>query len=192
MLPSAFYTFNATTQLLWLFQTVSHEILLLLIILGVVCLCSTICIVVFRVVKVSVDIAIAIARVSAKYMLFRYVARRLPQSLDEPNAIDNPIDRNTILDNVVNRALENIDISLQPRGLSLPQVLALHPERWSQIESNHAVNNAVSSTSTAGQVATPAPTAESSCSVVSPETVVLRPTLRRSRRVPRARAMFSD
>ena len=192
MLPSAFYTFNATTQLLWLFQTVSHEILLLLIILGVVCLCSTTCIVVFRVVKVSVDLAIAIARVSAKYMLFRYVARRLPQSLDEPNAIDNPIDRNTILDNVVNRALENIDISLQPRGLSLPQVLALHPERWSQIESNHAVNNAVSSTSTAGQVATPAPTAESSCSVVSPETLVLRPTLRRSRRVPRARAMFSD
>ena len=188
MLPSAFYTFNATTQLLWLFQTVSHEILLLLIMLGVICLCSTICIVVFRVVKVSLDIAIAIARVSAKYMLYRYITRRLPQSLDEPNAIDNPVDRNTLLGNVVNRALENIDISLQPRGLSLPQVLALHPERWSQIEANHAV----SSTSTAGQVATPAPTADSSCPVVSPETVILRPALRRSRRVPRARAMFSD
>ena len=188
MLPSAFYTFNATTQLLWLFQTVSHEILLLLIILGATCLCCAICIIVFRVVKVSLGTSLAIASIAAKYMLYRYFSRRLTQSLDEPHAIDSPVDRNTLLDNVVNRALENIDISLQPRGLSLPQVLALHPERWSQIESNHTV----SSTSTAGQVATPAPTAESSCSVVSPETVVLRPTLRRSRRIPRARAMFSD
>ena len=50
MLPVEFYFLNATTTLLWLCQTVPHEVLLFLLVLGALCVLVSICIVVFRIV----------------------------------------------------------------------------------------------------------------------------------------------
>ena len=78
----------------------------------------------------------------------------------------------------LDRVLGSISDSSQPRSLSLPQALALHPTQWSQLETNPTL--------------AALPPTETSAPLVSTETVVLRPPLRRSRRAPRARIAYSE
>ena len=178
MLPTEFYMLNATTALLWLFQNCSHEVLLFVVILGALCILVSIGTIVVRLVRIAFSIALIIACIFLRRVFQRYFAqdatqrntRMLTQSNSIANSEANSLSLGRIIGSIVDRS--------QPRSLSLPQALALHPAQWSQLETNptHAA----------------LPPSESSAPLVSTETVVLRPPLRRSRRVPRARIAYSE
>ena len=178
MLPTEFYMLNATTALLWLFQNCSHEVLLFVVILGVLCILVSICTIVVRLVRIVFSIALIIACIFLRRVFQRYFAQdatqRNTRMLTQSNSIANSEANSLSLGRIIGSIVD----SSQPRSLSLPQALALHPAQWSQIETNP----------------TPAalPPSESSVPLVSTETVVLRPPLRRSRRVPRARIAYSE
>ena len=179
MLPTEFYMLNATTALLWLFQNCSHEVLLFVVILGALCILVSIGTIVVRLVRIAFSIALIIACIFLRRVFQRYFAQdatqRNTRMLTQNNSIANSEANSLSLGRIIGSIVD----SSQPRSLSLPQALALHPAQWSQLETNPTLAALPSST-------------ETSAPLVSTETVVLRPPLRRSRRVPRARIAYSE
>ena len=72
MLSIEFYLLNATTVLLWLFQTFSHEVLLLLLLLGAVCVLVSLHVTVFSLVKFMLSLVLELVWI---------VLARLPHQL---------------------------------------------------------------------------------------------------------------
>ena len=183
---------NATTTLLWLCQTCSHEGLLLLIVLGalVVVVSSAMLIssilVRFRLVcRLGYYILYIIYNIIFTYF-FRSVARRGYSVIRDFNTDgDGDIVRANPLISYAPRSLglgRNLDRS--SRRLSLPQSLALHPQQWAEIES--------SPTSSYMPDSLP-PSASSSRSNSRSRIVASSASpLRRSSRTPRPRVVYSS
>ena len=131
MLPAEFYLLNATTLLLWLFQTCPHEVLLLVILLGVLFTVVSICIFTFSIVKYSFSIALALVSIALRRCIFRSIAHSTTfSSMGNP-----PITSNTLIDRILSdHSSDTSPSTTQRRGLSLPRYLALHPTQWSAVE----------------------------------------------------------
>ena len=147
MLESGFYTTNATTMLLWLFQNCNHEVLLGLIALGALCVVVSVLVVVFRTVVVISFLARFLVCIFAVSFIsiFRYVVwtrgllRLLRPSTSQaiaaaPRAANSdPISLALARGSSLPRSISD------SQRLSLPQSLALHPNQWSEIEASSSM-----------------------------------------------------
>ena len=157
MLDLEFYLVNATSVLLWLFQTCPHEVLLGLIALGALCVLVSVIVFVFRTVVISfylvrfllfylphgsVDLFVGIVRYalwngrasgSLSYPLFD-----LPQP-PEPPAPHNS-SHAAPLRSALSRQASLLRLPSENHRLSLPQTLALHSNQWSAIEASRSVS----------------------------------------------------
>ena len=131
MLPAEFYLLNTTTQLLWLFQTCSHEVLLVLILLGALFILVSFCISTFSLLKTSFRVVLRIVRLVLRIVFkFRDSSdSRTEFSRDLLQYSDN------LLQHIISDSSSNPNPTppLSNR-LSLPQYLALHPSQWAAIE----------------------------------------------------------
>ena len=66
MLGWEFYTFNATTALLWLFQNFDHELLIVLFALGVLCVFAGLWLLALRLVTSTTKVLLFIPNVFIK------------------------------------------------------------------------------------------------------------------------------
>ena len=180
MLPADFYLLNATTLLLWLFQTCSHEVLLLVILLGVLFTLASIFILTLSIVKHILSIALVVASIALRRCIFRNLASSAASS--SMGAL--PITPNALIDRILSDHSSETSPPASPRrGLSLPQYLALHPTRWSAAEA---------------EIHPSLPTAEQRALCAPDHTAAQRapsvpsPPLRRSTRLRRARHCCSS
>ena len=141
---------NATTLLLWLFQNCSHEALLGLIALGVLCVVVSVFVFVFRTVSVSFylvrfllfylphgssDLLISLLRCALWYGR----STRSPSQplFDLPPLSNSPTARpnsSASARAALTREASLLRLPSESHRLSLPQSLALHPNQWSEIE----------------------------------------------------------
>ena len=164
---------TATTLLLWLFQTCSHEILLTLILLGAVCVCVSVYMLVFRVVNVMFSIAIVI---------INFILRKLVYSLSQlhlrSSSPSYPLLIRDLTSNSTNTQSDNS--ILFPRSIfNLPQALANHLDQWIALEGQNRLRLT--------DVEQSANVQSSSSSSQELRAIPLR----RSRRLRRARAIYS-
>ena len=131
MLPAQFYTLNATTSLLWMFQTCSHEVLLLLIVLGATCLVVSTGMLISRIISVAFRVAIALVSIILRLAFSRQPFLR--QFL--PVLPSNVLEAGQHLASIANNVSATAN-RLPLRGISLPQALALNPAHWSELEAN--------------------------------------------------------
>ena len=185
MLSTEFYLLNATTLLLGLFQYCSHELLLLFLLLGVLVVIAGLFNLVFRIFKIGF---------SSVLDLVNYILRKLLVSLfiysPRTSIVRNiPTFTNTILGRIISdSSSDSNNIPPLDRRLTLPQILALHPIQWSALE---AINNSHTETN---------PSEHIESNNIPVQTVIssaldqnsLIPVLRRSRRLRRARNIFSS
>ena len=129
MLTWEFYAVNATTKLLWLFQTWSHEILFIVFVLGIVCMLGSSIYVSVKFVSFIFFITYSVVG-NVVWFVFEYF--RPPRLLSERSSQSPAIDRLLEFRN------ENRRYSSSDRDLNLPQSLALHPDQWSEFEARQA------------------------------------------------------
>ena len=137
MLGWEFYTFNATTVLLWLFQNFDHELLIVLFALGVLCVFAGLWLLALRLVTSTTKVLLFLPNVLIKKILlnlFRpHPLSPLLVSSDLFDSESNLLDRLSLASD---GALASRD---SPDGrLSLPRSLALHPLQWSELEARPA------------------------------------------------------
>ena len=138
MLGWEFYSFNATTALLWLFQNFDHELLIALFALGVLCVLAALWLLALRLVSSTAKALLFIFNVLVRKILLNLI-RPLPLSplLVSSDVFDSEsisLDRPSLANNGVLASLDSPD-----RRLSLPRSLALHPIQWSELESRPAL-----------------------------------------------------
>ena len=172
MLDWEFYTFNATTALLWLFQNFDHELLIALFALGVLCVSAALWLIALRLVSSTAKALLFILNVLINKILLNLIRPHplspLLVSSDLFDSESNSLDR-LFLANDGALASRN-----SPDGrLSLPRSLALHPLQWSELEPRPALSPPPSPAQSAQ-----APSADS-CDAPRSS------SLRRSRRAPR-------
>ena len=131
MLPAQFYTLNATTSLLWMFQSCSHEVLLLLIVLGATCLVISTGMLICRIISVVIRVAIFLFSVLFRLAFARHSFLRQIQPALPSNLLEAGQQLASIANNVSATANR-----LSLRGYSLPQALALNPAQWAELEAN--------------------------------------------------------
>ena len=181
MLAWQFYSLNATTLLLWLLQNCSHEVLLLLIVLGAICVLVSSIIIVSRLVNTTLRIFFTILNIIIRCFInyftsnqrialvrnLRQPRRNLPTSIGYTNHRMFLSNRNLPLG-----PLDNAHAALSDGELTLPQSLALHPVQWTALEFHR----------------TQATCAEATCAEATPvNSTPQPPPLRRSRRSQHAR-----
>ena len=173
MLPVEFYFLNATTTLLWLCQTVPHEILLILLALGAVCVLVSIFVIVSRIV-LSCSIVFKISIFACNLLIRKTVARYFNRGIIQSIALGN-----------LPSASENIPLRLeyQGRSLTLPQLLALCPDRWAELEPTPTSSSMPESVPNSE----PSPRAVTESRQPATSVPMTRPLPRRSARVSRAR-----
>ena len=173
MIPWEFFAFNATTALLWLFQTCNHEILLILITLGVLCI-------IIALVKIAISVVSLIIS-SASYVLAS-LGQGLLILLLPPFILESSLDpEHVALDrDTASSVSESAALPLHESSLTLPQSLALNPYQWPLRPSPPLPTELP-------QIAT------SSSSAIRPpyERPATRLSTRRSRRSPRPRLATS-
>ena len=140
ILDNEFFLVNATTTLLWLFQNIDHKVLVGLIVLGAVCVLVGSCVLAVRTIQIIFSLfnLLVIVLFNTSRFLCRILIPKNPFRLHFsisprgtlPRASGNLppgfiVDRELEIDN----RLANTD-----RQLSLPQSLALSPDRWAEIE----------------------------------------------------------
>ena len=183
MLPTEFYLLNATTLLLWIFQICSHEVLLVLILLGAVCVCVFMCMFVFSVVRFVFRIALDSLDNS-----FRQILCLSPSELSSRGNL--PIIREaTDSSNVSDRIGDQPISRVLDRGLNLPQTLALHPVHWAALEGQARLGIADGQVVPNQSEVVNRQRANSSSSASQEPCVI---PLRRSRRQRRARCYLSS
>ena len=134
MLGWEFYSFNATTALLWLFQNFDHELLVALFALGVLCVLAALWLLALRLVTSTAKALLFIFNVLINKILLNLIRPHplspLLVSSDLFDSESNSLDRLYLAND---GALASRD---SPDGrLSLPRSLALHPLQWSELES---------------------------------------------------------
>ena len=137
MLGWEFYTFNATTALLWLFQNFDHGLLIALFALGVLCVLAALWLIALRLVSSAAKALLFIFNVLVNKILLNLIRPHplspLLVSSDLFDSESNSLDRLYLAND---GALASRD---SPDGrLSLPRSLALHPLQWSELESRPA------------------------------------------------------
>ena len=184
MLSIEFYLLNATTVLLWLFQTCSHEVLLLLVLLGAVCVLVSLHVSVFSLVRVVFRLVLALVKL-AYSKLSSYFSPNLRGTIVLSNL---PISHDPSLIHPNHETSIGTTVSrVSDRGLNLPQTLALHPEHWAALEAQARLSvtdaEQVALTNSESAYRQPASNAINEPSVIP---------LRRSRRARRTRASYSS
>ena len=186
MLPTDFYLLNATTLLLWLFQTCSHEVLIILISLGVIVVVISL----FLLVLSSIRLVLYLAIDKLNSIFRKIVLNYLLYFRRTPSCSTTPVLRDAVYRRIISDS--STDTNLDPllgRRLSLPQLLALHPAQWAAIES--AVQTDLTrpaqiedsvEVNTSTQPLNNIPTQQTNS----------QPTLRRSRRTRRVRTFHSS
>ena len=176
MLPVEFYFLNATTTLLWLCQTVPHEVLLFLLVLGALCVLVSICIVVFRIVA-SCSIVLRFTLMILNSLLRKYLLQYFTNHSVPFLALSNLL-----------QARNELPASFhQARSLTLPQLLALYSGPWPSSEilpTDSSMPESVPSSELTPETNTQ-PQQLASASSTS------RTPLRRSSRIVRARARIN-
>ena len=186
MLPTEFYLLNATTLLLWIFQTCTHEVLVLLIALGAIVSILLFCIVVIKLIKLLQRIGIILIGIILRRLFCNYL--RLPQQ--PPPGYNLQALRDAILRGIsIDRRLNSITDQLTNRQLSLPQFLALNPSQWSAIEASVSAETAPQTPITNNAITDIPSQPASNTNIHSNITL---PTLRRSRRTRRSRIPYSS
>ena len=133
MLPVEFYMLNATTVLLWLCQICSHEVLLLLITLGVLCVLGSVSMFVFRVVfRCSVLVQCSFRLIN------RMIVELLPKFIRDPRSLPSVSGNVPAL---LARSQRPLRLELDGQRLSLPQALALFPSQWDNFDSAHTTSS---------------------------------------------------
>ena len=178
MLDLEFYMINATSLLLWLFQTCPHEVLLGLIALGALCVVVSVLVLVFKSVVISfylvrfllfclpswsINLLIGILRCavwlgrtsgSSSHPLFDSIQSSAPQpSLPNSSASVRA---------ALSREASLLRLPSENHRLSLPQSLALHPNQWSEIEVSRSTQQPVSIADSSRSVSVDSPAIESS------------------------------
>ena len=174
MLPVEFYFLNATTTLLWLCQTVPHEVLLILMALGAVCVLVSVLVIVSRIV-LSCSVVFKISVFACNFLIRKTVARYFNRGIIQSIALGN-----------LPQASDNTPLRLefQGRSLTLPQLLSLCPDRWAELEPTHTSSSSMpESVPNSEPSSRPVPDVRQLATSAS----VLRPLPRRSARVSRAR-----
>ena len=158
MLTWEFYAVNATTKLLWLFQNWSHEVLIIIFVLGIVCMLGS-------------SIYLSIKFVSFIFFIIYLIVGNVIWFVIEyfrpPRLLSRPGSQSPTLDRLLESRDENRRYSSSDRELNLPQSLALHPDQWSEFEAH--------------RVRTP------SSDIAVMQNASVRTPVRRSRRFNRAR-----
>ena len=182
MLSIEFYLLNATTVLLWLFQTFSHEVLLLLLLLGAICVLVSLHVTVFSLVKFMFSLVLELVRIAIRKLVF-YFSPSLRDSFPIGN-LPITYDSSLIYPTLDNSAGTTCSF-ISNRGLNLPQTLALHPERWAALEAQARLSVTDAEPNSSSEVAYRqlASTANNEPSAIP---------LRRSRRARRARTPYSS
>ena len=137
MLGWEFYTFNATTVLLWLFQNFDHELLIVLFALGVLCVFAGLWLLALRLVTSTTKVLLFLPNVFIKKILL---------NLFRPHPLSPLLVSSELFDsesNLLDRLSLASDGALASRDspdgrLSLPRSLALHPLQWSELEARPA------------------------------------------------------
>ena len=176
MLPVEFYFLNATTTLLWLCQTLPHEVLLFLLALGALCVIVSVCIVVFRIVS-SCSVLLKLSLFTINYLLRKSLSKYFNTSVIPSFALRN----------IIQPVNEPSRFVYQGQSLTLPQILALHSGPWTNLNMSHTdstLPDSITSTETSPRIT-------SEPSPLTPLTSTTRVPLRRSSRIIRARARLN-
>ena len=176
MLPTEFYLVSATTLLLWLFQHCSHEVIVLLIILGVLFIFINIAKLSFSVASLVVSLGLSLVRLVFKNFLYSYFSRYWQPA-------DNrilPSIRDIVLRRIISDSNSESNNTAGDR-INLPQYLAFHPEQWAAIEA------AVNTVTTDSELVAPNSLLNSSgqLAVNTPNTPEAAPSTRRRSTRPR-------
>ena len=175
MLPVEFYMLNATTVVLWLCQICSHEVLLMLITLGVLCVLGSVSVVVFRVVfRCSVFMQCSVRLIN------RLIVEILPKFIREPRG---SIFASGNLPAALARSQRPLRLEFDGQRLSLPQALALFPTHWDNFDSAQTTSSMPESV----QSDEPSPRRASAPTRASSPRASNRVPLRRSTRISRIR-----
>ena len=185
MLPAEFYLHNATTLLLWLFQICSHDMLILLVLLGVLVVVFSFSILGFNITRLAYSLVLALVNLALRKILRNH--------LYNPNIISNTSCLSTLSNSLFRRVVSDSSTdsnipSTPQQLLNLPQYLALPPAQRAAIEAalhcpSFDTDNTVfnSLLDTTGQFAA----AQQTSSTSNP------PRLRRSSRLRRPRNLCS-
>ena len=175
MLPVEFYMLNATTVLLWLCQNCSHEVLLMLITLGVLCvLCSASMFVLRAALKCSVFVQCSFRLIN--HMIVELLPKYIRDTRSSSSASGN-------LPALLARSQRPLRLELDGQRLSLPQALALFPTQWDNFDSVHTTSSMPESV----RSDEPSPRYTPAVTRVSTPRVGTRVPLRRSSRISRVR-----
>ena len=175
MLPVEFYMLNATTVLLWLCQNCSHEMLLMLITFGVLCVLCSVSVFMFRVFfKCSVFMQCSFRLIN------RMIVELLPKYIRDTRSSSSASGN---LPAVLARSQRPLRIEFDGQRLSLPQALALFPTQWDNFDSAHTTSSMPESV----QSDEPSPRHTPAVTRISTPRVSTRVPLRRSTRISRVR-----
>ena len=175
MLPVEFYMLNATTVLLWLCQNCSHEVILMLITLGVLCVLGSTSMFVFRVAfRCSILVQCTVRLINRLIVEFlpTYIRGLRRSALSSGN-----------LPATLARSQRPFRLEFDGHRLSLPQALALFPNHWDNFDSAQTTSSMPESV----QSDEPAPRRASATPRVSTPRIGTRVPLRRSTRISRVR-----
>ena len=179
MLPPEFYLTNATTVLLWLFQNFDHRLLISLITLGAVCVLVSICVLVGRMVYfflLFIEILLSFLFQFSRPLFYMLIQRHIVRPLHRPRlpSFQLQSQSNLLRRLATDNSVELASLDSSARQLNLPQSLALNPGQWAELETR----------SSQPQLAD---RFDSPRLLASSNLVRIRPPLRRSRRLQRAR-----
>ena len=179
MLPPEFYLTNATTVLLWLFQNFDHRLLISLITLGAVCVLVSICVLVSRLVcffLLFIEIFLSFLFQLSRSVFYVFIRRHIVRPLHRPRLPSYQLQSqsNLLRRLATDNSVELASLDSSARQLNLPQSLALNPGQWAELETR----------SSQPQLAD---RFDSPRLLASSNLVRIRPPLRRSRRLQRAR-----
>ena len=125
MLLVDFYTHNATTALLWLFQHCSHEVLLLLIVLGVFYVLVSLCMLLVSTISVAYSLVTLLFKAILRIALYLYLYTKIPlivRRMTINRCLENQPETRAALTSASNL----LDLGILTRDLNLPQALALN------------------------------------------------------------------